>query len=92
MIWDRIELLLEKRSGGVCKVGLYGTGGMGKTTMCKALCNELFTEFRGRVCHAELEKLSEEELLRDVLKRLSDTKREEIDRYNVGQVRASRWL
>ena len=86
MIRDRIDSRLGKRSNGVRKVGLYGMGGMGKTTMCKALCNELFSEFRGRVCHAELERLSGEELLRDVLKRLSDARKEVTDRCNLGQV------
>lgn len=39
-----------------CKIlGIYGVGGIGKTTICKALCNELSNEYEGRVCHIELE-------------------------------------
>ena len=39
---------------GAQKLGLYGMGGMGKTTMCKALCNHFQDRFQGRVCHVEL--------------------------------------
>lgn len=35
-------------------VGFYGVGGIGKTTMCKTLCNELLQEFEGEVSHVEL--------------------------------------
>lgn len=52
-------------SRDVCKVtpqdnvraiGLYGTGGAGKTTICKSLCNGYFVKFNGKVWHAELGK------------------------------------
>lgn len=62
------------RSYGVRVVGLYGKGGIGKTTMCKVLCNELFTEFQGAVCHLELESVSEVDLMRKLLERLTHTR------------------
>ena len=67
-------------------MGLYGMGGMGKTSICKVLCNEFFTQFRGRVCHAELERKSEEELLREVLKKLTSTSSKVLDGFNKDQV------
>lgn len=39
---------------GVRVVGVYGICGIGKTTICKALCNDLFAKFGGKICHAEL--------------------------------------
>lgn len=35
-------------------VGLFGMGGLGKTTMSKSLCNHFNTEFLGRVCYIEI--------------------------------------
>jgi Holliday junction resolvasome RuvABC ATP-dependent DNA helicase subunit len=37
-------------------IGLYGVGGMGKTQICKIMCNEMDGEFDGKVCHVELVK------------------------------------
>ena len=70
----------------VCVVGLYGMGGIGKSSICKALCNEFFREFRGRVCYAELERTSKEELLQDVLRNLRQESLESIDRFNLDKV------
>lgn len=38
-----------------CEIlGVYGTGGLGKTALCQTLCNHFQLKFRGRVCHVEL--------------------------------------
>ena len=79
-------MLRKNSSGRVCVVGLYGMGGIGKSSICKALCNDFFTEFCGRVCYAELERRSEEELLRDVLKNLTKASWEGLDRFKLDQV------
>lgn len=71
---------------GVRVVGLYGVGGIGKTTICKAMCNDLSKEYRGRVAHVELESGSEDELLKEVLRRLTNTKRELLSAMNVDEV------
>jgi GTPase SAR1 family protein len=53
---------------GARVVGLYGTGGVGKTTIAQVLCNQKFGEFAGKICHMELGSRSpmalEEKLLR----------------------------
>ncbi|KAG0624136.1 hypothetical protein M758_3G226900 [Ceratodon purpureus] len=51
-------------------IGLYGMGGIGKTTICKSLCNDYFAEFNGKVWHVELGKKGVEEIQKDVLRNL----------------------
>ena len=54
-------------------IGLYGLGGMGKTQICKLMCNELDGEFDGKVCHVELGKQSKHELIKKILTTLTNT-------------------
>ena len=53
-------------------VGLYGMGGIGKTTACKLLCNELSRDYYDKVCHVELGSNNKVTLLQKVLSKLSD--------------------
>jgi hypothetical protein len=57
-------------------IGLYGLGGMGKTQICKIMCNELDGEFDGRVCHVELGNQSKHDLVKKVLTTLTNTSSE----------------
>jgi hypothetical protein len=57
--------------GKVQVFGMYGVGGIGKTTACKILCNDLSIDYYDKVYHAELGRLSEMEMLREVLKMFS---------------------
>lgn len=66
-------------------VGLYGTGGIGKTTFCKVLCNELDKKFHGKVCHAELGNPTLE-LLKVVIKTLTDTAKQQFEHWTEDQV------
>ena len=54
-------------------IGLHGMGGMGKTEICKIMCNELDGEFNGKVCHVELRQESEVKLVKKVLTTLTNT-------------------
>ncbi|KAG0590565.1 hypothetical protein KC19_1G110000 [Ceratodon purpureus] len=85
-IQDMIDLQQKDESLGVCVMGLYGMVGIGKTSICKALCNEFYTKFHGKVCHAELERVVEDELLREVLKKLSNTNHEQLDEFNENEL------
>jgi hypothetical protein len=43
---------------GAGVLGLYGSSGVGKTTLCKALCDYFSGEFFGRVCYVDVGELS----------------------------------
>lgn len=68
-------------------MGLYGVGGIGKTTCCKSLCKDLYMEFEGRVCHLEFgNDSSEKERLLEALKQLTDSNNEVINDSKIDQV------
>ena len=45
---EAIKLLLDIESNDVHMVGIYGLGGIGKTTIIKAVYNRIFNYFEGR--------------------------------------------
>ena len=67
-------------------IGLYGMGGMGKTEICKMMCNEMDGEFDGKVCHVELGSQSEHELVTEVLTTLTNTSAEVVQKVEKGKV------
>ena len=52
-------------------VGLHGMGGVGKTTLTRELCNRMFRDFVGKVCHVELGGTNLKEQMKTVLKELT---------------------
>ncbi|KAG0598272.1 hypothetical protein M758_12G059800 [Ceratodon purpureus] len=80
VIEDKMDAVRTNSNSRVCIVGLYGMGGIGKTTISKALCNELAVKFCDNVCHIELGRGSELELLRKALKKLSKIRHDVLDK------------
>ena len=66
-------------SSSVGMIGLFGMGGIGKTTICKALCKHLRKKFRDDVCHIELGSSTEMKSLQKALKRFSEIRHDIVD-------------
>lgn len=57
----------------------YIGGGVGKTTICKVLCNEFSSRYHDKVSHVEFGRGSEMKLLQKALKRLTTISHEILD-------------
>ncbi|KAG0615190.1 hypothetical protein M758_5G022300 [Ceratodon purpureus] len=72
VVCEKIDQAKVSNEYGARVVGLYGMGGIGKTTICQALCNVYSKRMQGRVCHVELGIASDLNLLQEALKRLTN--------------------
>ena len=78
---------------GALVLGLYGVGGLGKTTLSRALCDYFHEEFLGKVCHVVLDNAAKTQRLKRqklVLRLLCGFERDVLNRImDVGQVMQS---
>lgn len=81
----------NSKSWGTHKLGLYGMGGLGKTTMCRALCRYFHEDFYGRVCHVELGSKPPLELQKMVLTKLLRLGKEVVESITSTDVVSTVW-
>lgn len=86
VLQDTILHVQPSKQYGICVVGIYGVGGMGKTTLCKRLCNSLSHDYDGKAIHIELGSESSCELLKEVLKDLMNTNQDFLQGLDEGKV------
>lgn len=88
MLHHKIEQARPNNGYGARLLGVYGVDGIGKTTICQALCNDYLARMHGKVCHLELGSASNLELLHEAFKRLSNKGHEVWSKLNESQVRS----
>ena len=85
---EEMKALLNLGKSDVSIVGIYGMGGMGKTTIAKAVFNQISDGFEGSCCLLNIKEISEqpnglvdlqEQFLSDILK-LKNLKIGNVDR------------
>ena len=57
-------------------------GGLGKTTLCKGMCNHYFAEFGGNVIHMDLKSKTIVDHQRRVIAKVTGATQDELSRIN----------
>ena len=70
-----IKSLLDIESDDVRMVGIYGLGGIGKTTIAKALYNRIFNHFEVRIFLENVREMSETNDDRPALRNIPSRRR-----------------
>ena len=73
---DKLKSFINNKLNEVCMIGIYGIGGIGKTTIAKAICNSISYKFDGWSFLENLRKTEnrcdllqlQQKLLNDILK------------------------
>lgn len=64
----------KRKDGRDAILGFYGMGGLGKTTLCKALCNHFQQDFNGRVYYLDFGSGDALAILEEALRRLTNSR------------------
>lgn len=89
LVWQIVSSQFVKDNIiGAQVLGLYGLGGIGKTTLAGALCDYFYNDFGNRTCHVELGGASKTlKRQKMVLGRLCEFEKDVLDRItNVDKV------